>query len=226
MKILALNIRQGGGARITDICSYLVGRECDALVISEFRRNTSGDQLIAALRQAGFSYFHQNNTDSKQNTVMLATKQASTLSKIDGCPNDWSIIRINWAGIQLIGTYFPQRKDKLGVFSKLKDLASSNLLAIGDFNTGSNTLDTEGAKFHCADDFISLANRTLTDLWRVHNGELAQEYSWYSNAGNGFRIDHALAGKNVTGQCVNCYYDHSTRETLTDHSALIVELSL
>jgi exodeoxyribonuclease-3 len=87
-------------------------------------------------------------------------------------------------------------------------------------------LDTEAAKFHCADEFLSLANRTLTDLWRAHNGEVTQEYSWYSNAGNGFRIDHALAGKHVTDQCVNCYYDHSTRETLTDHSALIVELSL
>ena len=226
MKLLALNIRQGGGTRIAAICSYLIAQDCDALVISEFKRNARGDQLIEALRQAGFSHVHHNKTDSKQNTVMLATKQASTLSKIDGCPNEWSIIGINWAGIQLIGTYFPQRKDKADVFSKLEDIASSNILAIGDFNTGSNTLDTEAAKFHCADEFLSLANRTLTDLWRAHNGEVTQEYSWYSNAGNGFRIDHALAGKHVTDQCVNCYYDHSTRETLTDHSALIVELSL
>ena len=226
MKLLALNIRQGGGTRIAAICSYLIAQDCDALVISEFRRNTRGEQIIAALRQAGFSHVHHNNTDSKQNTVMLATKQASTLLKIDDCPNEWSIIRINLAGLQLIGAYFPQRKVKAAVFSKLEDIASSNILAIGDFNTGSNTLDTEAAKFHCADEFLSLANRTLTDLWRAHNGEVTQEYSWYSNAGNGFRIDHALAGKHVTDQCVNCYYDHSTRETLTDHSALIVELSL
>ena len=216
MKLLALNIRQGGGTRIAAICSYLIAQDCDALVISEFRRNARGDQLIATLRQAGFSHVHHNNTDSKQNTLL----------KIDDCPNEWSIIGINWAGLQLIGTYFPQRKVKAAVFSKLEDIASSNILAIGDFNTGNNTLDTEAAKFHCADEFLSLANRTLTDLWRAHNGEVTQEYSWYSNAGNGFRIDHALAGKHVTDQCVDCYYDHSTRETLTDHSALIVELSL
>jgi len=226
MKLLALNIRQGGGTRIAAICSYLIAQDCDAHVISEFRRNARGDQLIEALRQAGFSHVHHNNTNSKQNTVMVATKQASTLFKIDDCPNEWSIIGINLAGLQLIGTYFPQRKVKAAVFSKLEDIASSNILAIGDFNTGSNTLDTEAAKLHCADEFLSLANRTLTDLWRAHNGEVTQEYSWYSNAGNGFRIDHALAGKHVTDQCVNCYYDHSTRETLTDHSALIVQLSL
>ena len=224
MKLLALNIRQGGGTRIDSICSYLIAQDCDALVISEFRRNTPGDQLIEALRQAGFSHIHHNNTDSKQNSVMLATKQASNLLKIDGCSNEWSLIGISWAGLQLVGTYFPQRKDKAGVFNTLETMASSNILAIGDFNTGSNVLDSEGAKFHCADQFVNLANTTLTDLWRTHNGELAKEYSWYSSAGNGFRIDHALAGVKATSRCVNSYYDHSTQDTLTDHSALIVEL--
>ena len=224
MKLLALNIRQGGGTRIDSICSYLIAQDCDALVISEFRRNTPGDQLIEALRQAGFSHVHHNNTDSKQNTVMLATKQASNLLKIDGCSNEWSLIGISWAGLQLVGTYFPQRKDKAGVFITLETIASSDLLAIGDFNTGSNVLDSEGAKFHCADQFVNLANTTLADLWRTHNGELAKEYSWYSNAGNGFRIDHALAGVKATSRCVKSYYDHSTRDTLTDHSALIVEI--
>ena len=157
---------------------------------------------------------------------MLATKQASNLLKIDGCSNEWSLIGISWDGLQLVGTYFPQRKDKAGVFNTLETIASSDLLAIGDFNTGCNVLDSEGAKFHCADQFVNLANVTLTDLWRTHNGELAQEYSWYSNTGNGFRIDHALAGVKATSRCVACYYDHSTRGTFTDHSALIVELSL
>ena len=224
MKLLALNIRQVGGTRIDSICSYLIAQDCDAVVISEFRRNTPGNQLIEALRQAGFSHIHHNNTDSKQNSVMLATKQASNLLKIDSCSNEWSLIGISWAGLQLVGTYFPQRKDKAGVFITLETIASTDLLAVGDFNTGCNVLDSEGAKFHCADQFVNLANVTLTDLWRTHNGELAKEYSWYSNAGNGFRIDHALAGVKATSRCVACYYDHSTRDTLTDHSALIVEL--
>ena len=133
MKLLVLNIRQGGGTRIAAICSYLIAQHCDALVISEFRRNTSGNQLIEALRQAGFSHIHHNNTDSKQNTVMLATKQASNLLKIDGCSNEWSLIRISWAGLKLVGTYFPQRKDKAGVFNTLETIASSDLLAIGDW---------------------------------------------------------------------------------------------
>jgi len=157
---------------------------------------------------------------------MVATKQSSSPLAIESCSNKWSLIGISWAGLHLVGTNFPQRKDKAGVFNTLETMASSNILAIGDFNTGSNVLDSEGAKFHCADQFVNLANTTLTDLWRTHNGELAKEYSWYSNTGNGFRIDHALAGVKATSRCVACDYDHSTRDTLTDHSALIVELSL
>ena len=45
MKLLALNIRQGGGTRIDSICSYLIAQDCDALVISEFRRNNPGPNL-------------------------------------------------------------------------------------------------------------------------------------------------------------------------------------
>ena len=224
MKLLSLNIRQGGGTRIASISDYLVTQDRDAVVISEFRCNAVGHKLIATLRQAGYSHFHHTNTEPRQNTVMVATKLPSTPIAITGCTNDWSLVGVAWAGIQLVGVYFPQRKDKAGVFDTLEAMASSTLLAIGDFNTGSNTLDAEGAKFHCADQFVHLANETLTDLWRAHNGQQTQEYSWYSRASNGFRIDHALAGPQATSRCMASYYDHSTRNTLTDHSALIVEL--
>jgi len=226
MKLLSLNICQGGGTRIAAICDYLIAYDCDALVISEFRRNAGGDQLIATLRQAGYSQFYHNDTAPKQNTVMVATKQPSTPISMDGCSNEWSLVGASWAGIQLVGTYFPQRKDKAGVFSTLETMASSNLLVVGDFNTGCNILDAEGAEFYCADQFLNLANTILTDLWRAHNGQKTLEFSWYSHIGNGFRIDHALAGIKAANRCVASYYDHSTRGTFTDHSALIVELSL
>ena len=133
MKLLALNIRQGGGTRIASICSYLIAQDCDALVISEFRRNARGDELIAALRQAGYLQFYHNHTEPRQNTVMVATKQSSSPLAIEGCSNEWSLVGVTWAGLQLIGTYFPQRKDKAGVFNTLETMASSDLLAIGDW---------------------------------------------------------------------------------------------
>ena len=126
MKLLSLNIRQGGGTRIAAICDYLIAHDCDALVISEFRRNAKGDQLIATLKQAGYSQFYHNDTAPRQNTVMVATKKSSSPIAMDGCSNGWSLIGISWAGLQLVGTYFPQRKDKAGVFNTLETIASSD----------------------------------------------------------------------------------------------------
>ena len=40
-----------------------------------------------------------------------------------------------------------------------------------------------------------------------------------------FKIDHALAGLEATRRCVTSDYDYTTMGTLTDHSALIVELT-
>ncbi len=73
--------------------------------------------------------------------------------------------------------------------------------------------------------FDYLSNNSLTDLWRAHNGQQTPEFSWYSRADNGFRIDHALAGPEATSRCMASYYDHSTLDTLTDHSGVIVELT-
>jgi len=224
MKLLSLNIRQGGGPRIAAICDYLVAQNCDAIVITEFRNNSSGDQLKVILAQAGFCYYHHNRTAPLQNTVMVATKLPSTPITINLPTNEWSLVGADWEGIQLVGGYFPQRKDKAGVFDSLEAMAHHNLLAVGDFNTGSNELDAEGVDFYCADQFEHLANQTLTDLWRAHNGQQTLEFSWYSHIGNGFRIDHALAGKEAAARCVTSYYDHSPRNSLTDHSALIIEL--
>jgi len=85
MKLLSLNIRQGGGTRIASISDYLVTQDRDAVVISEFRCNAVGHKLIATLRQAGYSHFHHTNTEPRQNTVMVATKLPSTPIAITGC---------------------------------------------------------------------------------------------------------------------------------------------
>ena len=84
MKLLALNIYQGGGTSIAAIADHLVAQDCDAVVISEY----------------------------KQNTVMAASKMPRTPIAIPGCINDWSLAGVAWAGIQLVSGYLPQRKIK------------------------------------------------------------------------------------------------------------------
>ena len=65
----------------------------------------------------------------------------------------------------------------------------------------------------------------LQDAFRVKNGYEVTEGSWFTNRGLGRRYDHVFTPKN---QNINlAYYDHSPRhEKLSDHSPLIVELSI
>ena len=45
MRVLSLNIRQGGGRRIQSIAEYLTKAEADILAVTEFRNGHTGDDL-------------------------------------------------------------------------------------------------------------------------------------------------------------------------------------
>ena len=53
MRLLAWNIRQGGGSRLVSIVTALVRHDADVLVLSEYRGGDSAERLRAALALAG-----------------------------------------------------------------------------------------------------------------------------------------------------------------------------
>ena len=98
------------------------------------------------------------------------------------------------------------------------------VLFIGDFNTGAHWKDEKKKTFVCAEHFGSLSDLGWEDLWRHYNGDV-KEYTWYSAAGNGFRLDHAFATTNLQPRIKACRYSHEEREAgMPDHSVLIVEV--
>ncbi len=56
MKIVAWNIRQGGGSWTVQIVDYLWGIDPDVIVLSEFRNNDSGHFVWAKLMTKGFIF--------------------------------------------------------------------------------------------------------------------------------------------------------------------------
>jgi exonuclease III len=56
MRLLAWNIRQGGGARLPRIAAALEYHKADILVLSEYRGGPSGARLLAALNALGYRY--------------------------------------------------------------------------------------------------------------------------------------------------------------------------
>ena len=54
LRLLAWNIRQGGGTRLPAIAAALSRHEADILVLSEYRGGDSAERLRAALGAFGY----------------------------------------------------------------------------------------------------------------------------------------------------------------------------
>jgi exonuclease III len=91
---------------------------------------------------------------------------------------------------------------------------------IGDFNTGLKE-DAQGTPFLCGEYMETLLRSGWTDAWRSLNPSL-QEYSWFSTAGNGFRLDHVFATQTAMHSITSVQFNHLARESgASDHSALL-----
>ena len=229
MKIIALNLLHGGGARLDRLADFLCAAGADVVVASEYLCGERGDALKAGLSTGGFACFHHPPGVGEGNTVLLATRNPSRGVRADTAPCDRNrIVLAEIEGLTLAGVYFNQGRDKASLFdfllSRPRSLGES-CLVIGDMNTGLHNIDEPGATFACSDRFALMEQRGYVDLWRRCHGPNAREVSWISPRGVGYRIDHAFASEPVAARVGRCEYDHSSRGDLTDHSALIVELS-
>ena len=225
MKLLSLNIRQGGGKRFEQIKSYLSFNNFDVLLLQEFRDNATGKLIKEYLTSIGFQYAY-NYTDKTQNTVLTAAKELKKINTPTQV-NKWSCLITEINSIRVINVYFPQRNYKKVVFEFLMDIVKDNksTLVAGDFNTGNNELDSEGAKFICANEFNILSDEILNDAYRIHNNT-QKDYSWYSNKGNGFRVDHILVSDDIKNKIISVKYDQSTRKGVSDHAAMLADISI
>ena len=132
-----------------------------------------------------------------------------------------------------LACYFPQRQAKAAFFDRCMELAgqysAAPFVLAGDLNTGNQRADRcqMAAKFFCSGHFDLLSSvGGLKDLWRLTNGS-TREWSWRSNKGKGFRIDHAFGNDSFVAITTPiCTYDHGARDIgLTDHSAVVVRLN-
>ena len=64
----------------------------------------------------------------------------------------------------------------------------------------------------------------MPDAYRHLHGD-KREFTWFSNAGNGFRIDHFMVSRLLLPRVEACHYDHAPRESkASDHSVMTLEL--
>jgi exodeoxyribonuclease-3 len=231
MRLIALNIRQGGGARHALLAEFLSSQHPDVVVLTEFTAGNGSRLLLSALRRDGLTTQTATSPPDGRYAVAIASSRHYTsrpLPPLSGA--DHRLILADFGCLRLIAAYFPQGEAKRPVFQHLRThgLAAlgENGLVIGDLNTGQHWQDEVGQTFACADAFVDLLKAGLVDSWRLRNAS-AREFTWYAPRmnGNGFRLDHALCTPALDARISCIRYAHECRvNKLTDHSALIVEV--
>lgn len=231
MTIFSWNIQHGGGSRLNVILSELKkNSDSSVIILTEFRLNDNGLKIKDFLTELGFQYQFTPTDNIKINTVLVASKIEVEFSIDIGLGiHTHRVVSVKWSYFHLIAAYFPQRKEKRAVFNFLSTQLESNpldtvLIVAGDMNTGIHYLDEREDTFFCSSDFQAIQAKGLLDAWRLLNREL-REYSWYSNHGNGFRIDHFLITSGFRHLVKDCYYLHRAREEkVSDHSQMVLVL--
>lgn len=230
MKLVVWNIRQGGGARIPRIVEELAARDADVIAVTEFRTGVS-DPLAAALGERGWPHLATSGPREKENGIAVFSGVPTEAAQARGYR--WLDVQLPVYGFGLCilhimaatnpRTGAEKRRFWDGVVAAAEARAGEPWLFAGSWNTGAHRLDEKGKTFDCAEQFGRLTELGWTDLWRrFHPGET--EWTWYSNHGNGFRLDHAFASPVLAGRVRDCRYSHSERQAkVSDHSLVIVE---
>ena len=231
MIIMGFNIRQGGGNRVESIIKTIEGHNPDVLVLTEFRENKNSNYFRTQLNKLGYIMHSVASIEKGLNTVLIAAKKpfiTNTFQKeLQG--ESHRLLVAKFADITIAGVYFAQKNKKKILFDFLqnncREILGSNGVIIGDFNTGKHMIDEQGKTFYCASEFEDLEANGLVDSWRTRNLDKT-EYSWFSTAGNGFRIDHAFMTPSLDKYVEDVHYSHKERENgISDHSSLIMKLN-
>jgi exodeoxyribonuclease-3 len=230
LRLLAWNIRQGGGTRLAAIAAALAAHDADAVVLSEYRAGESGLRLRGALAALGYNHFSTPAPPPGGNGVLIAARLPLIEQPVfsAGLPEPHRLIAVEIGAVLLCGVYMPNLLKKVPYWQRLVEglplHAGRAALAIGDFNTCRAYLDEAGAIDATAHFMDKIEAIGFCDLWRRRNPE-TREFSWYSTRGNGFRIDHAFLSPVLAAWAREVRYSHAERLAgLSDHSPLILEI--
>ncbi len=245
MRIVAWNIRAGGGVRATAIARQLVRWRADVVALTEFRGTAPSLRLAEALSARGLAHqSHSINVRTPaENRLLLASRWPIEQFSLVGAP----LRSGKWIGARVrapqpfitIAVHVPNRATgrkwpfHAATLRVARTWSNGPALICGDTNTGRIGIDEDKG----ASGFNSREDRWMTTLedagWhdafrRLHGDR--REWTWYSpNAGTGYRLDQAFvneamidrlrAVRHVWGMDGN----DARRDGLSDHAALIVD---
>jgi exonuclease III len=243
MRVVAWNIRAGGGTRAAAIARQLVRWEPDVVALCEFRATPPSLVLAAVLAARGLS--HQLTTadpgEPGTNALLVAARWPLRRLRLRAAPVEphrWLAASVEAPLPLTIGAmHIPNRLTgrKYPYFDALLTCArgwrGGPALFVGDTNSGRRGLDEQVPAFNVREErFIDdLAACGWRDAFRHRRAE-ERTYTWYSpNGDNGFRIDQAFVNAPLLARLKDAVYvwprRRGRRDALSDHAALLVDLA-
>jgi exonuclease III len=229
MRLLAWNIRHGGGRRLPSIFDALAVHAPDVVVLCEYRQST-GPLLRAALKQMGYSFATDIEPPRGRNGVLIAARHPLRAARVlsHHVEEPYRLVHTELpCGLQLVGVYMPNLLRKVpywdAVLRAARRRRGGPAIFVGDFNTTRHFLDEAGAVCLTSQYMDDIERAGFRDAWRDRN-PAAREFSWYSHRGNGFRLDHAFCSAPLASRLRAIRYSHDERlRGVSDHSAIVMD---
>jgi exonuclease III len=245
MRVVAWNIRAGGGQRIRGIARQLARWAPDVVALSEFRATPPSAALAAWLGHAGLSC-QLTTADPRRptlNALLLAARWPLRRIRLRASPAErgrWLIAAVDAPLPLVVGAmHVPNRVSGRkypfldAVLACARRWRLGPALFVGDTNSGRRGLDEAVPVFSLREEgwIDALAGCGWCDAFRHLRAE-ARAYTWYSpNGGNGFRIDQAFVNASLLAHLRGAEYlwggaaRRGRRDRLSDHAALLVDLA-
>src|SRR5262249_25836150 len=151
MRLLAWNIRQGGGSRLSRIAEALKRHDAEIVILSEYRGGPSASRLFGALHSPGYSHATTLVPPPGRNGLLASARHPFREhgGVGVGLPEPYRMVMVDFAVFRLIGIYMPNLRAKIpyweALIAALSSQSPNRALAIGDFNTCRAYVDESGA---------------------------------------------------------------------------------
>ncbi len=246
MRIVAWNIRAGGGARVDGIHAQIQRWQPDIVCLCEYRATPPSLHLAEALANLGLSHQETTTTGAApaRNGLLLGSRwpiQRLRLRNGPSEPGRWLAVQVHADRPFVLGQmHIPNlATGRKPTFQEAIETLASRwrrgpAIFLGDTNCGWPGIDEERPVFSPETKrwLDSLAALGWRDAFRYLKGE-ERFYTWYSpNRGNGFRLDQAFINRKIIGRLQDAGYAWGTpeaeassrRDALSDHAALLLDL--
>jgi exonuclease III len=244
MRIVAWNIRAGGGIRAGAIARQIIRWAPDIVALSEFRASPPSCALAEALAALLPHQLTTAGADAPAaNALLIAARwplRRLSLRAGPVSPRRWLATAVEGPQPVVVGAmHVPNRSEGNkypfldAVLACARRWRLGPAVLVGDTNSGRRGLDEQVPAFNALEEgwVDGLGGCGWIDAFRYLRPE-ARAYTWYSpNGRHGFRIDQAFVNAPVLARLKDASYvwggasRRARRTLLSDHAALLIDLA-